>query len=65
MSLPYDYARCDGAYDSDWIARTKTLAPECADCLRRTSPGGERQSWIAPHDGEGPCPMRIGPMEAK
>lgn len=27
MSLPYDYARCHGR---GW--------PECADCLRRTSP---------------------------
>lgn len=27
VALPYDYARCVGR---DW--------PECADCLRRTSP---------------------------
>ena len=52
MSLPYDTARCAGVqYDGEW-------REGCEDCLRRTSPGGERQSWIAPHDGDGPCPRR-------
>ena len=59
MTLPYDTARCAGR------ARFKdgglVLFDECAHCLRRTSPGHDQwQTYIAPHDGEGPCPSRIG-----
>ena len=51
MTLPYDYARCAGDFPRE----------ECRDCLRRTSPGRpEWQSWMAPHNGPGPCPNRIG-----
>ena len=57
MSLPYDTARCDGAqYDGEW-------REGCEDCLRRTSAAGPMSPWIAPPDGDGPCPSRIGPRE--
>jgi len=58
MSIPYDTARCAGVqYDGIW-------REGCDDCLRRTSPGRDQwQTYIAPHNGEGPCPSRIGPRD--
>jgi len=43
MSLPYDYARCEGVrIDGIW-------REGCEDCQRRTSPGRpERQACIQP-----------------
>lgn len=43
MTLPYDYARCEGR---GW--------PECADCLRRLSPWRPdgNQVFIAPEHRE-------------
>jgi hypothetical protein len=56
MTLPYDYARCSGSWD-DCVPH-----PDCVHCLRRTSPGRPEgwQAWMAPHNGPGPCPDRIG-----
>lgn len=64
MSLPYDTARCEGFYIASKMLPMEGLNPDCIDCLRRTSPGRDQwQAYIAPHDGEGPCPMRIGPRD--
>ena len=42
MTLPHDVARCVGVSDEgQWREGGE-------DCLRRTSPGGERQSWMEP-----------------
>lgn len=63
MSLPYDYARCQGTNDEGVrpIDGPIYLRKECLHCLRRTSPGRpEWQSWMQPHKGPGPCPERIG-----
>ena len=63
FALPYDYARCVGR--ASFKDCGLVLIGECVHCLRRTSPGGERQSWISPHEGDGPCPVRIGPREGE
>ena len=64
MSLPYDTARCEGFYIASKMLPMEGLNPDCIDCLRRTSPGRDQwQTYIAPHDGEGPCPSRIGPRD--
>ena len=52
MTLPFDIARCPG-----------TPADLCQQC-RRTEPGSERQSYIAPQfgygmEGEHECPNYI------
>ena len=68
MSLPADYARCNGAElqaPGFWAIKN-----ECIKCLRRKSPGlglgnDQWQKTIAPHDGDGPCPSRIGPREGE
>ena len=63
MTLPYDTARCAGRIYMSPI-NGDIMHVDCIHCLRRTSPGRDQwQSHIAPHDGEGPCPMRIGPRE--
>ena len=63
MSLPYDTARCGGHIDTS-STHGEIMRHECINCLRRTSPGRDQwQTYIAPHDGEGPCPMRIGPRD--
>ena len=42
MTLPHDIARCPGVqHDGEW-------REGCDDCMRRTSPGGERQAWMEP-----------------
>lgn len=44
MTLPYDYARCEGVqHDGVW-------REGCDDCQRRTSPGRPEgwQTWIKP-----------------
>ena len=64
MSLPYDTARCAGIKAVFPAHGAWTTPAECINCLRRTSPGRDQwQTHIAPHDGEGPCPMRIGPRD--
>lgn len=55
MSLPYDYARCNGV----------SRALQCEDCQRRTSPGrGEYQAYCAPELAFGICPNYIEPEGA-
>jgi hypothetical protein len=63
MTLPYDYARCEGMpMRVSTLTETYAYMPhDCVQCLRRTSPGRpEWQTYIAPHKGPGPCPNRIG-----
>lgn len=39
MTLPYDYARCDGMLiDGEW-------REGCEDCQRRTSPSHPKMQW--------------------
>lgn len=62
--LPDHIPRCVGR--SAGIFQDHAVLPaECIDCLRCTEPYSQWTPWIAPHDGEGPCPMRIGPREVE
>ncbi len=51
MTLPYDYARCEGVQHDG-----------CEDCQRRTSPGRpERQAYIQPPEIIIECDFRVPP----
>lgn len=59
MTLPYDYARCEGVqHDGEW-------REGCEDCQRRTSPGRPEgwQTYIKPIDRiiVFECEYRIAP----
>lgn len=67
MTLPYDYARCNGriaTLDSTGVIVTMGQA-QCVHCLRRTSPGRqEGQEFMEPPQFvTGRCSMRIGEGE--
>ena len=67
MTLPYDYARCEGrmATSSHAFGSIAVGQAECVRCQRRTSPPSPyRQSYIMPPQFiDGRCPMRIGEGE--
>lgn len=39
-----DISKCEGVKNPD----TQEVRKVCAQCYRRTAPGGERQAWIEP-----------------
>lgn len=67
MTLPYDYANCEGcmATSADAFGTTSIGRVERVRCQRRTSPPSPyRQSYILPPQFiDGRCPMRIGEGE--
>lgn len=48
--LPADKARCPGIGASEPPPRP--VAPQCQNCLRRTTPPHDRQAWMLPDDDE-------------
>ena len=67
MTLPYDYARCEGISEpvDTIVDEMLDWRVECLACQRRTSPPSPyRQSYILPPQFiDGRCPMRIGEGE--
>ena len=63
MTLPDDYARCHGAYDPPLGTGYALLAPDCRDCLRRSTPVERYSStrFMTPPDFTTTCPERIAP----
>lgn len=58
MTIPNEAPRCAGRFVHDPYPREFA---ECTTCLRRTTPPGERWSYITPPElADGKCPSRIG-----
>jgi hypothetical protein len=65
MTLPYDYARCDGRIVQQKIPGPQTAITishgqaQCVQCLRRTAERGEHVLMMEPPQFvDGKCPMR-------
>lgn len=65
MSLPNDVARCPGVRQFEYSQEALLINrhPECRDCLRRTSPGGEYTPHMDPPRFTTTCPYRIAPHD--
>jgi hypothetical protein len=60
-TLPYDYARCRGAYDPPLGSGYAQMVPQCVDCLRRTAPVQDHLTWYMLPPDFRPCPERVAP----